>query len=145
MRISIVSLVMSFALSAHAQSFDVSAILDHAPSACQPQVSAVSAALNRFGVREARTYSWIVVCDERAWLHIITQERYARAGTQTNTGISDPAFHVVYLNGHGRSPQQLTSTTAHELGHIICKCSDEQGADQAKLLLLSSGAWGRTP
>lgn len=110
-------------------------------SDCSGAVAAVRQSLEEFDIPPARRlsltvsrgFSWVVICDERAWFRLKAQPEYRRVATRT--GMTDFPNHVVYLNGFGRSPAELRETVAHEIGHQICGCADESVAEQNRMRL----------
>lgn len=116
--------------------------VDPAPADCAAQIDAVREALvdldvpvsRRFNRTVSREFAWVVVCDESAWFHLKSQLRYAHL--QTVSGMTDFPNHVVFLNGFRRSPASLRDTVAHEMGHMLCHCVEEERADDWRLALL---------
>lgn len=119
------------------QRWSVSTI-DSSPSDCTQKIDTVRQALEdfavpvtlRFSVPVSREFGWVVVCNERTWWHLKSRPEYRRTNTQT--GMTDFANHVVYLNGFALAAGDLRDTVAHEIGHQICQCSDENTANEFK-------------
>jgi hypothetical protein len=118
------------------------ASIDADPADCADQVQAVRDALavfdvpasRPFKVTVSREFSWVVVCNERAWFHLRNEPRYARVNT--NSAMTDFPNHVVFLDGFRHSPAALRDSVAHEMGHMLCQCADEGEADRWKLILV---------
>jgi hypothetical protein len=116
--------------------------IDSEPADCTAQVKAVEAALAEFevpasrpfNVTVSRQFSWVVICNERAWFGLKQSARYARVNT--NSAMTDFPNHVVFLDGFGQSAGALRESVAHEMGHMLCECADEGAADRWKLILI---------
>lgn len=116
--------------------------IDPVPGDCGAQMAAVQQALVDFDVPSARVigqpvsrqFGWIVICDERTWFRLRNSPPYARL--RTRTGMTDFTNHVVYLNGFGRSASALRDTVAHEMGHMLCRCAEEDTANDWKFRLM---------
>lgn len=116
--------------------------IDPVPADCAVQVAAVRNALQELDVSAARkfnhsvsrSFSWIVICNDRTWFHLKNSAPYARVNTIA--GMTDFRNHVVFLNGAGRRYEELRDTVAHEMGHMLCECADEAEAGRWQQILL---------
>lgn len=115
--------------------------IDPNPTDCVAQMDAVRQSLIELDVPAARDlnvaisreFGWVVICDEQTWFHLKNSARYARG--KTVSGMTDFPRHVVFLNGYGRTAARLRDTVAHEMGHMLCRCAEEEQADAIKFTL----------
>jgi hypothetical protein len=116
------------------RSWNVSTLDPH-PTDCAEQVNAVREALVSFNLPISQGFTYVVVCDANSWFKLKNSPRYRRVNTIT--GMTDFTNYVVYLNGFRRASGELRDTTAHEIGHMLCNCNDEDTADENKLKVLA--------
>jgi hypothetical protein len=90
-------------------------------------------------------WDWWVVCGEKRWAEI--RQHYGNPNTRAVFTYSDwkQNFNSFsFINADAiwpdafdlRNGRTLRATVAHEMGHVVCRCTDEQGADKAADALL---------
>jgi len=112
--------------------------IDTDPTDCTEKVKDIRDALTSFNIPVSAGFSYVVVCDPKAWFKLKNSTRYRHVNT--TTGMTDFANYLVYLNTFAKSAGDLRDTVAHEIGHMLCKCDDEYEADQKKCTVLAGRA-----
>jgi hypothetical protein len=91
---------------------------------------------------QSSTWDWYIVCGETRWKTVRMQ--YGNPNTNVVFTLSDWKHSYTFINAEAvwseafdlRQERSLRNVLAHEIGHVLCRCTDEDRADKAAAGLL---------
>ena len=113
---------------------------------CRASVADIQRFIREFAF--VRGHSIYVVCDAAAWrsaLHHLTLEYgviVSSRGAVSDLHLRETWFYAVALR-KGVEHRTAEEIYAHELGHFVCSCIDEDTADKAAAVLLEDARRNR--